>query len=245
MYHTGYNEPAKRISDATHFRRKVMSRKMPGDGRIQEMLQVVFDLRNKDKYTNQERARIINRKTLRNCTGKFIESLDGACRALGMAGLTCGNGDVTVGDLINQFIEIRRKQSPGYATGQIDLDPEIRKLLAEIGASPVVRRPGMATPAEGLKEWTTEKVASEIGKQIRRDFGGKNGVSAVNWMMARWKITLSVAESMYNWVGVMIEGCRKRVASKVEELVRRIKELEGKVKELEKLVKELRGRIGR
>jgi len=210
-----------------------MSKQVKSDGRVQKVMRMVFDYGTPNRFTNEERAKAITYEHLRCCDLKTIEDIYNACSMFDILDRPCGDGDMAVRGKLEKFIEIRKKQSPTYHTKptQID-DAEIRELLAE-ACSPepkLVRRPGMATPEEGLRKWVTEKVASEIPKQIRRDFGGKGRDESILCLAKQLGLEryissttarATVAISVYDLLGKQIEGCRKRVASKVEELKRR------------------------
>jgi hypothetical protein len=217
-----------------------MSKQVKSDGRIQAALLEAFK---RNDIGLAKLASWVTRRNLRCCNLKALETILEAWAKKADADYACGDGDATVQALLHVFIEIRRKQSPVWRKEQEGLKQgdeklahlartlaereaaklgELDKLLKPAGDAAVsTRRPGMATLAEEIRKWTTDKVASEISKQIRRDFGGRDEKAVIEWMMARWKIDRSTAESMHNFIGTMFEGTRKRVASKVEELKRR------------------------
>ena len=219
-----------------------MSKQVKSDGRIQAAL---LEASKRNDIGLAKLASWITRRNLRCCNLKALETILETWTKKADADYACGDGDATVQALLRVFIEIRRKQSPIWRKEQEGLKQgdeklahltrtlaereaaklgELDKLLKPAGDAAVsTRRPGMATPADEIRKWTTDKVASEISKQIRRDFGGKDEPMAIAIIADRLagKRLSEQAKIVYDIIGEQTAGSRKRVASKVEELKRR------------------------
>lgn len=91
----------------------------------------------------------------------------------------------------------------------------------------MIRLSSQATSPDGLREWTAHKLVSEVTKQIRRDYGGRNAQAVLK---DRAKASFGfdeegakrAAQFAYIIAGEATDGCRRRVRSKLTEILDRL-----------------------
>jgi hypothetical protein len=75
-------------------------------------------------------------------------------------------------------------------------------------------------------DWSNQKLVSEVTKQIRRDYGGIHGAQKLARRAAEWGFgpeeARRVAQFAYIVAGEATDGSRRRVRSKLTEILDRL-----------------------
>jgi len=76
------------------------------------------------------------------------------------------------------------------------------------------------------KDWSNQKLVSEVTKQIRRDYGGIYGAQKLAQRAIKWGFNPDearrVAQFAYIVAGEATDGSRRRVRSKLTEILDRL-----------------------
>ncbi len=82
------------------------------------------------------------------------------------------------------------------------------------------------TPQASHSNWSNHKLVSEVTKQIRRDYGGIHGARHLEQRAVDFGFSLSIARRVaqfaYIVAGEATDGSRRRVRSKLTEILDRL-----------------------
>ena len=82
------------------------------------------------------------------------------------------------------------------------------------------------TPQASHSHWSNQKLVSEVTKQIRRDYGGIHGAQKLTRRAIEWGFdpeeARRVAQFAYIVAGEATDGSRRRVRSKLTEILDRL-----------------------